>query len=162
MVDLLEHLRDLVDMLAIGRRSVAPLVTVHGLEVAIGVGPVAQIDTPFSFKVSADQRQLESDVVATVHPYSVSAGQCSLPNFGQARESVVCPAILGTMEQRTDRLTAAYVDLAVNVARVFGVEAGMRVLQNKAPLPVMQRVLIDVGPRRGAALATPGSSSYSD
>jgi hypothetical protein len=57
------------------------------------------------------------------------------------------------MEKRTDRLTAAYVDLAVNVARVFGLEAGMRVLQQNTPLPVVQRVLIDVGPRRGATSA---------
>jgi hypothetical protein len=66
------------------------------------------------------------------------------------------------MEKRTDRLTATYVDLAVNVARVFGLEAGMRVLQNKAPLPVIQRVLIDVGPRRGAPLSMPDLSSHSE
>jgi len=52
------------------------------------------------------------------------------------------------MEQRTDRLTATYVDLAVNVAIAFGVEAGVRVLQHKTPLLVVQRVLIDGGPRR--------------
>ena len=59
------------------------------------------------------------------------------------------------MEKRTDRLTATYVDLAVNVARVFGLEAGMRVLQHKTPLPVVQRVLIEAGPRRGAPSGTP-------
>ncbi len=37
--DLLEHLRDLVDVLAGGRRPVTPLVTVHGPQIAIGVGP---------------------------------------------------------------------------------------------------------------------------
>jgi len=66
------------------------------------------------------------------------------------------------MEQRTDRLTATYVDLAVNVAIAFGLEAGMRVLQHKTPLTVVQRVLIEGGLRRGAASATPGSSSYRD
>ena len=37
------------------------------------------------------------------------------------------------MEQRTDLLTATYVDLAVNVAIAFGLAAGMRVLQYKSP-----------------------------
>lgn len=37
-------------------------------------------------QVSAGKRRLESHARITVHPYSVSAGQCSLPNFGQARE----------------------------------------------------------------------------
>jgi hypothetical protein len=53
------------------------------------------------------------------------------------------------MEQRTDRLTAAYVDLAVNIAISFGLDAGLRVLgDQKAPPAVVQRVLIDSGPRR--------------
>jgi len=53
------------------------------------------------------------------------------------------------MEQRTDRLTAAYVDLAVNIAISFGLDAGLRVLRDqKAPPAVVQRVLIDSGPRR--------------
>ena len=65
------------------------------------------------------------------------------------------PAILGRMEKRTARFTATYVNLAVNVARVFGLEAGMRVLQQNTPLPVVQRVLIDVGPRRSAT--SPGN-----
>lgn len=59
------------------------------------------------------------------------------------------------MEKRTDRLMAAYVDLAFNVAVSFGLEAGMRVLQHKTPLLVIQRVLIEVGPRRGAPSVTP-------
>jgi hypothetical protein len=54
------------------------------------------------------------------------------------------------MEKRTDRLTAIYVDLAVNIAGVFGLEAGMRVLQNNTPLLVVHRVLVVSGPRRGA------------
>ena len=56
------------------------------------------------------------------------------------------------MEQRTDHLTAVYVDLAVNVATAFGLDAGVRVLhQQNTPLPVVQRVLIEAGPRRGRA-----------
>jgi hypothetical protein len=55
------------------------------------------------------------------------------------------------MEKRTDRLTAIYVDLAVNVAAVFGMEAGMRVLQNNTPLLVVHRVVFKGGPRRGAS-----------
>jgi hypothetical protein len=53
------------------------------------------------------------------------------------------------MEKRIDRLTAVYVDLAVNVATSFGLEAGMRVLQHNTPLLVVQRVLIENGARRG-------------
>lgn len=64
------------------------------------------------------------------------------------------------MERRKDLLTATYVDLAVNVAGVFGLEAGMRVLQHKTPLLVVHRVLIGSGPRRcGAASAMPEPSS---
>jgi hypothetical protein len=55
------------------------------------------------------------------------------------------------MEKRTDRLTAIYVDMAVNVAAVFGMEAGMPVLQHNTPLLVVHRVLVQVGPRRGAS-----------
>lgn len=54
------------------------------------------------------------------------------------------------MEQRIDRTTAVYVDLAVNVATTFGIFAGIRVLnEQRTPLPVVQRVLIEGGPRRG-------------
>jgi len=60
------------------------------------------------------------------------------------------------MENRTDHLTATYVDLAVNVAAVFGVKVGLRVLQKTTPLHVLQRVLSDGGPRRrGAAPIEP-------
>jgi hypothetical protein len=61
------------------------------------------------------------------------------------------------MDKRTDHLTATYVDLAVNVAAVFGLEVGLRVLQQTTPLHVVQRVLSDGGPRRcGAAPNKPG------
>ena len=53
------------------------------------------------------------------------------------------------MERRTDRLTAAYVDLAINVATSFGLDAGLRVLHQQRTLPaVVQRVLIKGGPLR--------------
>jgi len=64
------------------------------------------------------------------------------------------------MEQRTDRITAAYVDLAVNVAITFGLDAGVRVLHEQKTAPaVVQRVLIDGGPRRGATSTMPVPSS---
>jgi hypothetical protein len=54
------------------------------------------------------------------------------------------------MEKRTDRHTAVYVDLAVNVSAVFGLSAGVQALhEQQVPLPVVQRILIDRGPRRG-------------
>jgi len=60
------------------------------------------------------------------------------------------------MENRTDHLTATYVDLAANVAAVFGLDVGLRVLQPTTPLHVVQRVLSDGGPRRrGAAPIKP-------
>jgi hypothetical protein len=55
------------------------------------------------------------------------------------------------MEKRTDHLTATYVDLAVNVAAVFGLDVGLRVLQPTTPLHVVQRALSDAGPRRPGA-----------
>jgi len=60
------------------------------------------------------------------------------------------------MEKRADHLTATYVDMAVNVAAVFGIEVGLRVLRQTTPLHVVQRVLSDDGPRRrGAVRDTP-------
>lgn len=56
------------------------------------------------------------------------------------------------MEKRTDHLTATYVDLAVNVTAVFGLEVGLRVLQKTTPLQVVRRVLSDGGPRRRGAV----------
>ena len=64
------------------------------------------------------------------------------------------------MEKRTDRLTAAYVDLAFNIAISFGLDAGLRVLsEQKMPTSVVQRVLIEGGPRRGDSRPKFGSFS---
>lgn len=55
------------------------------------------------------------------------------------------------MDRRTDRLAAVQVDLAVNIALVFGAAAGaMSLLGQGVPVSVLQRVLIEGGPRRGA------------
>lgn len=55
------------------------------------------------------------------------------------------------MDKRTDRLTAVHVDLAVNVKTVYGLSAGVRVLQEYGVTPsIVQRVLINGDPRRGA------------
>lgn len=57
--------------------------------------------------------------------------------------------ILDFMDKRSDRLTAAYVDLAVNVCTAFGLSAAIRVLEKEAIAPaIVQRVLISRGPRR--------------
>jgi len=54
------------------------------------------------------------------------------------------------MDQRTDRLTAVLVDLTVNIVGVYGMVAGVVSLHEcGAPLPVIQRALIERGPRRG-------------
>jgi len=51
---------------------------------------------------------------------------------------------------------AVQVDLAVNIAAVFGMAAGVVSLHEcGAPLAVIQRVLIHGGPRRGSTSATP-------
>lgn len=55
------------------------------------------------------------------------------------------------MDKRSDFITAAYVDLAVNVRIAFGLSASIRVLQNEGVAPsVIQRVLINGGPKRSA------------
>lgn len=60
------------------------------------------------------------------------------------------------MDKRKDRLMAVYVDLAVNVANAFGLDAGLRVLREQGvPPEVLQRVLVDGGPRRGYLPSTP-------
>jgi len=65
------------------------------------------------------------------------------------------------MDKRSDRLTAAYVDLAANVRTAFGLSAAIRVLQNEAVSPsVIQRVLINDGPRRGTIEDKPESSLH--
>lgn len=67
------------------------------------------------------------------------------------------------MDKRSDRLTAAYVDLAVNVRTAFGLSAAIRVLQNEGVLPtVIQRVLINGGPRRGTIEAMPELSLHDE
>lgn len=61
------------------------------------------------------------------------------------------------MEKRTDRLMAAYVDLAFNVAISFGLSAGLSVLrEQKAPPAVVERVLSERGPRRGSTYTRQG------
>ncbi|WP_306393323.1 hypothetical protein [Telluria beijingensis] len=54
---------------------------------------------------------------------------------------------------------AVQVDLAVNIAAVFGMAAGVVSLHEcGTPLPVIQRVLIQGGPRRGSTSAKPEQS----
>ncbi|MBD8725789.1 hypothetical protein IFT43_20705 [Oxalobacteraceae sp. CFBP 13708] len=66
------------------------------------------------------------------------------------------------MEKRTDRLMAAYVDLAFNIAISFGLAAGLRVLrEQRVPSSVVLRVLILDRPRRGFTWAKLESSSLS-
>lgn len=62
------------------------------------------------------------------------------------------------MDQRTDRLMAVQIDLAANIAAVFGLSAGVRSAHEAGvPLKVIQRVLIECGPRRGASAVLPFS-----
>jgi hypothetical protein len=64
------------------------------------------------------------------------------------------------MENRIDRLTAVHVDLAVNVSVAFGLTAAVDASHElDIPPQVVQRVLIECGPRRGATLARPEPSS---
>jgi hypothetical protein len=54
------------------------------------------------------------------------------------------------MEKRTDRLTAVYVDLAINVVGSHGLAAGVRaLLECGTSSAVIERVLFNNGPRRG-------------
>lgn len=67
------------------------------------------------------------------------------------------------MDKRTDRLTAVQVDLAANIAAVYGMAAGVVSLHEcGAPPPVIQRVLIQGGPRRGFTLASPEPSPHDE
>jgi len=54
------------------------------------------------------------------------------------------------MDARTDRLTAVYVDLAANIADVYGMFPGVTYLHDRAvDLDVVRRVILELGPRRG-------------
>jgi hypothetical protein len=65
------------------------------------------------------------------------------------------------MENRIDRLTAVHVDLAVNVSVAFGLTAAVDASHElDIPPQVVQRVLIDGGPRRGGTLTRLAPSSY--
>lgn len=67
------------------------------------------------------------------------------------------------MNKRTDRARALQVDLAVNIAAVYGAAAGvMSLLGQGIPASVLQRVLMDVGPRRGAPREAAPSSPQPD
>ena len=63
------------------------------------------------------------------------------------------------MENRINRLTAVHVDLAVNVSFAFGLAEGVKSAQELGIDPqVVQRVLIQGGPRRVTPLVTPKPS----
>lgn len=68
------------------------------------------------------------------------------------------------MEKRTDRHIAVHVDLAVNVPAVLGLAADVQALdEQQVPPTVVQRALIDRGPRRGAnSVEEPESGRKSD
>lgn len=54
------------------------------------------------------------------------------------------------MDNRINRLTAVQVDLAINIASAFNMEAGVQALEEQGISPsVVKRVLIECGPRRG-------------
>lgn len=56
------------------------------------------------------------------------------------------------MDRRADRLTAVHVDLAVNVAGIFGMYSAICYLHEKlVPIGVVYRVILELGPRRGNA-----------
>jgi len=64
------------------------------------------------------------------------------------------------MENPIDRLTAVHVDLAVNVSVAFGLTAAVDASHELGiPEQIVQRVLIEGGPRRGATSARPEPSS---
>lgn len=66
------------------------------------------------------------------------------------------------MNKRINRLTATHVDLAVNVAAAFNLAAGVRAMHEQGVCPaVVQRVLIERGPRRGARPSSVPSSPQS-
>jgi hypothetical protein len=54
------------------------------------------------------------------------------------------------MDARTDRLTAVYVDLAANIADVFGMYPAVCYLHERnVSLGIVRRVILELGPRRG-------------
>lgn len=54
------------------------------------------------------------------------------------------------MNTRADRLTAVHVDLAINIAAVYGMYAGVCYLREHCvDLDVVRRVILELGPRRG-------------
>lgn len=56
------------------------------------------------------------------------------------------------MDARTDRLTAVYVDLAANIADVFGMYPAVCYLHERnVSLCIVRRVILELGPRRGDA-----------
>ena len=64
------------------------------------------------------------------------------------------------MKQRADCLSAMYVNLAINIVTTYELAAGVRALLECGASPeVIERVLIDRGPRRIATPATPDISA---
>lgn len=54
------------------------------------------------------------------------------------------------MDARIDRLAAVYVDLAANIADVFGMYPGVCYLHERnVDLSIVRRVILELGPRRG-------------
>lgn len=63
------------------------------------------------------------------------------------------------MENRIDKLAAAHVDLSVAVSFAFGLAAGVEAaLQLGIAAAVVQRVIIEGGPRRSTYSAMPEPS----
>ncbi|MBB6132670.1 hypothetical protein HD842_000781 [Massilia aurea] len=62
---------------------------------------------------------------------------------------------------RLDRITAAHVNLAIHVAAAFSLSDGVKLLHDTGIAPALiQRVLIDGGPRRSATAARPELFSH--
>jgi len=62
------------------------------------------------------------------------------------------------MNKRIDRLTALHVDLAISIAQVFGLAAGLDALNEYGiDAAVGQRILIENRPYRGARPSSPNS-----
>lgn len=64
------------------------------------------------------------------------------------------------MDARTDRLTAVYVDLAANIADVFGMYPAVCYLHERnVSLSIVRRVVLELGPRRGDGSGAPSTRS---